>query len=228
MLAAASSSRPTVIGLSGCSAVGKSTVVQTLQQQRVATTCICCDDFYKPKLQCPSFDLATLQWPSGSIPTAFAERGNHDLNVPAAVDWAGVRDAVAEQSQGSGSGTVIVDGLLLFADHPGAREVLGLCDHTAVIWADGEDEATMKMLQTRKWARSDHLGKKSYSERGVTAEEYEVYFASCVWPKWLEHGASRVPESSLRIDCTQPVEQQVAELLSTGWFPPPSAAPLST
>ena len=46
-----------VVGLSGPSAAGKSTLLRELQQT-VSVQVISCDDFYLPKDECPRFDLA--------------------------------------------------------------------------------------------------------------------------------------------------------------------------
>ena len=215
-------SSATVVGLCGCSAVGKSTLVANVQQFAKSTAYICCDDYYLPKSDCPTFELSQLPWPSGSTPSIFSERGNHDLNSPAALDWRRLCDDIGSLKSSSDSGAtdaILVDGLLLFSSHQGARELLSLCDHTAVIWVDEEDEPTITEIFNRKFRRSNHLGKPSYSERGVTVEEYTAYFYGYVWPRWVEHGSSRVPDSTLRIDARKPIEQQVELLMSTGWFP---------
>ena len=51
------------------------------------------------------------------------------------------------------------------------------------------------MLWRRKWTRSGHLaaGTRSYRQRGVSAEEHEVYWRGAVWPAWRAHGGRRLP-----------------------------------
>ena len=90
-----------VVGVVGCSASGKSTVVTALGERIASKDClvrvVACDDFYRPFDQCPSFDLATeVPWPGGVVPDAFKARGNADLNVPAAVNWLKVLRKVHE------------------------------------------------------------------------------------------------------------------------------------
>ena len=204
-----------VVGLCGCTASGKSTLMHKLQQV-VAVTLISCDDFYLPRNRCPRFDLRRLPWPGGVTPPAFVKRGDADLNVPSAVDWSSVIDTMetAKREVTLDQAAVVVDGLLLFGNHPGAQHALSLCDYAAVLWADSTAESE---LCRRKYSRS-HLGKPSYQERGVHAEDYAVYWKNYVWPAWIEHGESRVPADALRIDCMQPVSKQVDALLATGWF----------
>ena len=204
-----------VVGLCGCTASGKSTLLSRLQQV-VATTVVSCDDFYLPPVQCPRFDLNGLPWAGGTPPEAFLKRGNADTNVPAAVDWSRVIEALDAAQQHMPPPSVVVDGLLLFGDHPGARQVLSLCDHTVVLWTD--ERASLELCQ-RKYTRA-HLGKPSYQERGVAPDDYAAYWEGYVWPAWLEHGASRIPADALRLDCTQPTATQLDQLLGTGWFPP--------
>ena len=50
------------------------------------------------------------------------------------------------------------------------------------------DDASQEVLWRRKWERGGHLGKKSYRERGVTADEYAVYWHSYVNARWHAHG----------------------------------------
>ena len=206
-----------VVGLSGPSAAGKSTLLSGLKKL-AAVTVISCDDFYLPKDQCPRFSVAALPWPSGAVPAAFAERGDADMNVPGSVNWSGVLDAVSS-AQSSEASNIVLDGLLLFGDHPGAKSALELCEHTACLRPSNSDADAMETLWRRKFKRS-HLGKASYESRGVTPAEYAVYWDSYVWPRWMEHGEARIPEGTLRIDCLLPVEDQVTQLFATDWFAP--------
>ena len=94
------------------------------------------DNHYLPPELCPTFALDSLPWPDG-VPEAFARRGNHDMNVPAAFDWsavlADVRSTIAG-AEDAGEPAVLVEGLSLFADHPGAAAVRGLCQrHTLLL-----------------------------------------------------------------------------------------------
>ncbi|EOD15767.1 hypothetical protein EMIHUDRAFT_119278 [Emiliania huxleyi CCMP1516] len=200
-----------VVALGGCTAAGKSTLVLELQRA-AAVRVVSCDDFFLPRERCPRFDLQALPWPGEEVPGAFLLRGDADWNVPAAIDWSGVADAVVSAKQAAQS--VVVDGMFVLADHPGARTVLQMCDHAAVLWAD-EHAATE--LCSRKYTRK-HLGRSSYEERGVSAEEYRVYWENYVWPAWLQHGASSLPADCLRIGCTEEPAAQLDQLLGTGWF----------
>ena len=108
------------ICLVGRNGSGKSTLLSGLKKL-AAVTVISCDDFYLPKDQCPRFSVAALPWPSGAVPAAFAERGDADMNVPGSVNWSGVLDAVSS-AQSSEASNIVLDGLLLFGDHPGASD----------------------------------------------------------------------------------------------------------
>ena len=210
-----------IVGLSGSTAAGKSSLCLALSQL-MPVTVIPCDDFYLPKEQCPRFDLEGLPWANGIVPLAFRNRGNADTNVPAAVDWERVLTAVTEANAASASSgeesTILVDGLLLFGDHPGAQHVLKQCDHCAVLWAEGE--SAKAALRSRKYTRG-HLGKASYQQRGVTETEYQVYFDHYVWNRWETHGAKRVPPDALRLEHDVPTQSHVETLRATGWFPSP-------
>ena len=134
------------------------------------------------------------------------------MNVPAAFDWpavlADVRSTTAVAAD-AGEPSVLVEGLSLFADHPGAAAVRGLCQRHAMLCAD--DAAAYRELRRRKWGRS-HFGKPSYQERGVSEAEYGVYWEHYVWPAWVEH-STKVPAQSLRLDCLLPIERSVEALL---------------
>ena len=65
-------------------------------------------------------------------------------------------------------------------------------------WTGYDDPAKQEVLWRRKWTRSGHLGKKSYKERGVTADEYAAYWGY-VSARWREHGLDRVEAVSGRI-----------------------------
>lgn len=213
-----------IVGLSGCTGAGKSTLAIGLQQH-IPLTVVACDDFFLPKEQCPRFDLVSLPWADGVVPSAFEKRGDADTNVPEAVDWDGVLNAVDEAASLAAAAevpsTVLVDGLLLFGDHPGARQVLQRCDHCAVLTA--ADDSAKVALAARKYTRA-HLGKPSYQQRGVSEAEYGVYFDHYVWPAWVTHGASRVPADALKLDFALETEAQLAQILATGWFPATAAA----
>ena len=202
-----------ILGLSGPSAAGKTTLaceLQRLDGGRCIT--VTTDNFFVPAQECPRFDLEAIPWPDGIVPAAFATRGDADTNVPAAVDWSGVHTAVVDAA--STGGHVVIDSLLLLGDHPGARRVRSLCDQLVVLMAD--DAPARHALRRRKYARA-HLGRPSYEQRGVSEAEYEIYFEHYVWPSWRAI-ESRVPPSALRLDCLQPTAAHVETLLSTGWF----------
>ena len=179
-----------VLGLVGCSASGKSTLCAELP----AAAVVAADDFYKPRDACPVVDLAAdVRWPSGEVPTAFQERGGADLNHPDSVDWAACAEAVdaAVESvvDAGGGGVVVVEGLLLLG--AGAERVRDRCAKLVLLDDGYDDPAKQDVLWRRKWTRSGHLGKASYKDRGVTADEYEAYW-SYVSARWKEHGLDRV------------------------------------
>ena len=205
-----------VMGLSGCTATGKTTLAKALQRSAPDLLHVCCDDYYLPPEYCPQFDMVRLPWPGdGRVPQAFRQRGSADLNVPESVDWLRVEEAV-KHGVNTLKRPVLIDGALLFGNHPGSQRVLNLCDRVAVLWAD-DNERCLTELRRRKWVRS-RPGRRSYRERGVSAEQYAAYFNSYVWPTWLQHGASRVPANSVRIDCMQPTVMQLSQLTRCEWF----------
>ncbi|KAL3928826.1 MAG: hypothetical protein SGPRY_002226, partial [Prymnesium sp.] len=170
------------------------------------------DDFYLPSSQCPKVGLSSLPWPRGHIPDAFARRGCHDTNAPASLDWPLVlstlhaRVAAAEEARAP---AVLVEGLLLFADHPGAAAVRDVCQRHVLLTA--LDSSAQQVLCHRKWSRA-HLGKRSYREQGVCEEEYRVYWDHYVWPSWIAH-SSMVPASTLCLDCLSPMHEAVEAIL---------------
>ncbi len=181
-----------VVGLVGCSASGKSTLCAELPRDAAAAV-VAADDFYKPRDACPRFDLAAdIRWPGG-VPDAFRERGNADLNHPDSVDWAACADAVDASVEAvvdaGGGGVVIVEGLLLLG--AGAERVRDRCAQLVLLDDGYDDPAKQEVLWRRKWTRSGHLGKTSYQQRGVTADEYEAYWGY-VAARWKEHGLDRV------------------------------------
>jgi len=212
------------VALVGPTAAGKSTICKALAQV-AAVAIITCDDFYLPRSLCPTFALEALPWPGRAVPSAFAERGSADFNTPGAVDWDRLCAAIGDtQQRADAQSTLLVEGHLLLGAHAGAAAARALCGHAALLDADGADAAAMDALWRRKWTRT-HWGRPSYRERGVTAEEYAVYWEHYVWPAWVEHG-SRLADAHfpsqgyLRIDALQPVERTIDALLATGWFPP--------
>ena len=144
-------------------------------------------------------------------------RGSADFNVPSAVDWSALENELISARE-QRNGLVIVEGALLLSSHPGAVRILDLCDHTVVLTADGQDRHAMQNLWQRKWQRA-HLGKASYSERGVTAEEYEVYWSHYVWPRWVEYGEKHIPEDALQLDCLQPIDELTSAIQASSWWP---------
>jgi hypothetical protein len=177
------------VGLVGCSASGKSTLCAELARDAVPAV-VAADDFYKPCDACPLFDLAAdIRWPAG-VPDAFRERGNADLNHPDSIDWLSCADAVdaaveAVVDAGNG-GIVIVEGLLLLGT--GAERVRDRCSELVLLDDGYGDPAKQETLWRRKWKRSGHLGKPSYEDRGVTADEYKAYWDDYVSARWKEHG----------------------------------------
>ena len=219
--------RVTIVGLAGPSAAGKSTLASALQRMAPLRV-VCLDEHFLPHDECPRVDLGALAWPTGRVPAAFEERGDADLNDPRAVDWpaveAAITAAVAEAERAGGGASVLVEGQLLFAEHPGAARVLARCVHCACLCADGADDEAMAALWTRKWSRRGHLGKgTSYRERGVNASAYEVYWRGAVWPSWRANGI--VPERALHISALLPTAEQADVLRGAGWLDASEAEP---
>ena len=74
----------------------------------------------------------------------------------------------------------------------GAEGVRDRCAQLVLLDDGYDDPAKQEILWRRKWTRSGHLGKKSYKERGVTADEYAAYWGDYVSAAWKEHGLDRV------------------------------------
>ena len=140
------------IGLVGASASGKSTLCDGLVRlARVRR--LECDSYYRTKEACPQFDLHSLPWPSGQPPAAFAARGSADTNAPGSVDWDALHADLqrAMHEAGEAGEVVLVDGLLLLADHTGAAAVRALCSKFICLVAD--DASTQEVLMARKFTR---------------------------------------------------------------------------
>jgi hypothetical protein len=206
------------VALSGCTATGKTTLARALQRLLPALVVIQSDVHYLSAERCESVDLAALPWPAGQMPEAFVARGSADFNVPSSVDWNALGDDIAAAREVQRDRLLIVEGALLLSSHPTAAEIRSLCDHTVVLTADGQNRQAMEALWKRKWRRSRH-GKSSYLDRGVTAEEYEVYWSHYVWPRWVEHGERHVPDDALQLDCLQSVDELTQRIQASQWWP---------
>mmetsp|Transcript_25253 Transcript_25253/g.33613 ORF Transcript_25253/g.33613 Transcript_25253/m.33613 type:complete len:247 (-) Transcript_25253:341-1081(-) len=240
-----------IIGLVGPTASGKSTLLTGLHSRFSSSSLdvVSCDNHFFPPDKCPTFDLANLPWPNGgTIPEAFARRGNVDFNHPDSIDWHAVRGDILSKIDslrnceeetdfknidlGLDAFVVVVDSHLLLAEHPGARNVLDLCHHVIVVTLPEKDNhetvdsdkngypsvLSQNVLMQRKYRRSGHLGKLSYAERGVTEEEYRTYWNHYVWPSWLENGGKSIPSDALLIDCTMTTDEQIKLVLGNGWL----------
>ena len=74
----------------------------------------------------------------------------------------------------------------------GAERVRDRCAQLVLLDDGYDNPAKQEVLWRRKWTRSGHLGKKSYEERGVSADEYAAYWGDYVSAAWKEHGLDRV------------------------------------
>ena len=232
--AAPCSTVPRVVALVGPSAAGKSLLAERTaqmceqQQQKGARAeihTLGTDQFYKPLDQCPTFDPNNINWPQKRMPNAFQQRGNRDLNHPDAIHWGktlkaiddAIMSAASKDRVDGGTSIVLVEGLLLLAHTSGAALVRQRIDRWVILQDDPSDKVCQSTLWTRKWTRSGHLGQSSYRERGVTAEEYRVYWDEYVSRRWLEHGLGRVASvcpDALLLDCLMPVDVNARTLLN--------------
>ncbi len=227
-----------VVGLAGPSAAGKSSLCSALAE-RARVRVVSIDDCFLPAEQCPAFDMAALPWPTGQVPAAIAARGGADTNAPESIDWDAVHarlSAALACSRESGE-LVLLDGFLLLSEHAGAARARGMCDRLVCLrLPDGSGEAERRALCRRKYARA-RPGKLSYEQRGVTEEEYAVYYDGFVWPRWVAHGEERVDavrreaagragaaedgaDWLLALDCLAPTARLLDDLLATGWLRP--------
>jgi hypothetical protein len=173
-----------------------------------------------------------LPWPSKKVPDAFKARGNADLNHPDSVNWLSVLTSVHKYQlqieekllnttpkTPPRNSVIIVEGLLLLADHEGADMLRTEIDKYVVIGSKSDKQSQDKLCR-RKFTRS-HLGKISYQQKGVSLEDYQCYWNSYVTPSWEKHGQSRIGEvcpDALTLDCFDEWEVSVDKLLNTGWF----------
>ena len=189
-------------------AVAASAVAARLGRCFTRLKVVTCDDHYLPLERCPRFGLAReIRWPGGggAVPEAFAARGDADLNHPASVDWgavaravdAAVDEAAAADAADGGATLVVLEGLLLLGE--GAEVARRRVAQWVVLDDNPGDAAAQEVLWRRKWQRSGHLGKKSYRERGVSAEAYAAYWRDYVAARWHEHGLARV--AALGAEC---------------------------
>ncbi len=218
--------RTLTVGLVGPSATGKSALADALSKllpSTIALAVVSADAHYRPLHHCPAFRPDEIRWHSGSMPDAFRERGAADLNHPAAVDWeacARALDAVIDEARGTTdvdrTTVVLVEGLLLLANDPGANALRGRVTAWALLADDPHDAACQRELWTRKWTRSGHLGKLSYRDRGVSEEDYEAYWRDYVAPSWALHGLGRAADAApgaIQLDCLQPVHENARRLV---------------
>ena len=214
----------TILSLSGVSATGKTTLALAMQRALTLTTLavVHADEFLLPADHSPRVALDSFAWPSGRVPNALAARGFHDHNVPEALDWTKLGEAIcAARCQND---HVLVEGHLLLAH--GAEDMRALVDHHAVLEVDSSRPKDMEALWRRKFERARD-GRQAYCELGMTRDEYECYWAGYVWPRWVEYGESKIPPDALRLDCHRSVAQNVAALLATRWFETPRNLPRS-
>ncbi len=90
-----------IIGLTGCTASGKSTLAATLSGA-LACSVVTGDDYWQPTDRLPIMDLSLLPWPGGTIPPALADK-RYNTNCPESMD--GERFAAAFASTLSASTT---------------------------------------------------------------------------------------------------------------------------
>ena len=221
-----------IIGVVGCSGSGKSTFCEAAVENMKRTTSvktIRSDDFYLPvsAVEMPRFELAALPWAAGVPPLAFVERGKADYDHPDAVNWAGLKTEVTTRAAADSS-VILVDSLLLLADHPTANALRNLCYHIFLLHPSGDELEAQRELIRRKWSRPrDHLGQVSYRDRGVEFEDFAMFWREHVWPRWVEHGLTRSvdptvvdPARMTRLDCMRSVDDNVQQALSSGIIEP--------
>ena len=208
-VAVASSGRGGSLAVAVAAAAAAAAAVATaarLGRRYTRLKVVTCDDHYLPLERCPRFGLASeIRWPGGAVPEAFAARGDADLNHPASVDWGGVAraidaavdEAAAADAADGGTTLVVLEGLLLLGE--GAEAARRRVARWVVLDDKPDDAAAQEALWRRKWQRSGHLGKKSYRERGVSAEAYAAYWRDYVAARWHEHGLARV--AALGAEC---------------------------
>lgn len=196
--------RPLVVGLAGCTASGKSTLCEAIVARQGGAhevAVVTLDEFWAKKEDIP---LLPKEW-LAAHPT-MAKLKIHDTNVPAAIDWvaaeARVREVIATATV-AGTPMVIIEGFLLFSQ----PALVALLDKAVYLTVADSDKQTLMM---RKFTR-DHLGKKSYQARGVSMQEYAVYFEECVIDRFEAHGKAR-PVGTVDLPCMMPTIKQVAKL----------------
>ncbi|EKX31179.1 hypothetical protein GUITHDRAFT_122616 [Guillardia theta CCMP2712] len=188
-----------IVGVVGCTGTGKSCLSEELAKLLGAEV-VEGDKCFLPAHQCPRLDLTHL-WPDEGVPQALASK-REDTNHPDALDWsklekeisAGRRAAEEQQRQ-----AVIVDSFLLQCRDIVRRHL------TDIVYLDDSNMLPGELAR-RKWERS-HLGKRSYKEKGVSFEEYKLYFNEYVYKRYLEFGRPSDLTDVIVLDCTKEPKQ---------------------
>jgi uridine kinase len=175
----------TIVGVTGCSGSGKSTICAKLSEY-VDCKVINGDEFLIPQEQCPPLDLTQLPWLAEEVPAAFAPK-RHDTNCPECVDWpafeSAVRQAIDEETQMiDGQSRILFIESFLLLHSPFIVSILNI-----LVRINIRDENWPDIIR-RKWERR-HLGKPSYKERGVSIEEYAVYWNHYVVQRFRKYSA---------------------------------------
>ena len=205
-----------VVGVAGCSGTGKTTLCAKISEF-LKCEVISGDDYLLPQDQCPPLDLTVLPWPDGETPAAFSPK-RHDTNCPGCIDWPAfenaVRQAIDEKSQSVvRSQLLLIESFLLLH----SQFIVSKLNYLIRI---NVSEANWPDIIRRKWGRR-HLGKASYQERGVTFEEYSVYWSHYVVRRFHECAAgdaARLRGTAavvLEVDSSSPPDATVQRLLST-------------
>jgi hypothetical protein len=208
-----------VVGVTGCTCAGKSALARGLAAARPGSVIVALDDYRIPPEGCaaagvPPLDLSALPWPSGQWPkvmSSFSEK-RWDTNVPAWIDWPSALRAIKEVkdiAKARGCRTVFVEGFLL-ATQP---KLLAILDAVIVLESSDGGETEMR----RKYTRSGHLtGRSSYKEKGVSSEDFRVYWEHYVYRRYRKFapGAEPLPGRTARISSSRTRDEVLDEALA--------------
>eukprot|EP00960_Hanusia_phi_P033032 750205-Hanusia_phi.AAC.3 len=182
-----------VVGVMGCTGTGKSCVSAELASLLEADV-VEGDKCFLPPHECPWLDLTHI-WPKEQIPEALASK-KADTNHPDALDWVKFDEMIAsarEVAEVQRRKAVIIDSFLLQCREVVRRHI------TDVVFLDDSNMHPGELAR-RKWERG-HLGKKSYKERGVSFEDYRLYFEEYVYKRYVEFGKPSDLSDAIVLDC---------------------------
>mmetsp|Transcript_27830 Transcript_27830/g.43446 ORF Transcript_27830/g.43446 Transcript_27830/m.43446 type:complete len:350 (-) Transcript_27830:565-1614(-) len=160
------------------------------------------DNYFLPVEQCPQLDLGPL-WAGTDVPGPLRTKKS-DTNHPDCMNWPEFLTAIRgakSRALHTGAPLLLVESFLLLSN----EDVVNELDHVAFLYDFSPDQSKARSeIMHRKWERA-HLGKASYKERGLSIDDYRIYWEHYVWERYLQYGRfDRLPEKAQLVDYNQP------------------------